>query len=70
MDRSRYIIDKNPVNHIPFKHEIRKILKREYKLNPLSEVRFVIETRNDKIRNDRTKNDQIKDYYFQLNEEN
>jgi hypothetical protein len=63
MDRSRYITDKNPVSHIPFKHEIRKVLKREYKLNPLSEVRFVIETRNDKI-----KNKQIKDYYFQLNE--
>ena len=62
MDKSRYVPDKIPTNHIPFQHVIRKVIKREYKLNPLAEVRFVTETSNidDAL--------QLVDYYFVLNE--
>jgi len=77
IDKSRYTIDKIPINHIPFAHDVRKVLKREYKLNPLAEVKFVVETncrfnkdtiKDDKIKDDKIKDDKIKDYYFVLKE--
>jgi len=62
MDKSKYSTDKSYITHIPFDHEIIKIIRREYKLNPLAEIKFVTETRysnNSKF---------LSDFYFILNE--
>ena len=71
IDKSRYISDKIPTSHIPFRHVVRKVMKREYKLNPLAEVKFVIETSNmgDSINVSNVSSaKQLVDYYFVLNE--
>jgi hypothetical protein len=62
IDKSRYVSEKNSSSHIPLQHVVRKITTREYKLNPLAEVKFVTETNNS------GSNKGLLDYYFVLNE--